>query len=405
MGDRPSPEVNNRRVPVTTPTGERHPVVTAGTVLVVFTIALGTAGCTGPAPSTSRAGSGTVTRTGAVTKTGLVTRTALPATYPFSQVTSDGSRLAVSAEADGPGCRRATATVDPTSLRLGPLELSACSEPDFAGQRAAPDLDYLPGSSTETFSVAVKTSGGRFATGPVLATFEAPAGDHPSVTSADGSFWVWGTPVSGGHSRVTEVSAATGAVVETVTLPGPDFGTPLTAADDDGLWLALPPNTGPNTSPTSVYFVPKRHGTVRVTALGARAAWWLVASGHQMWLDTLPEAGSSDDLWTATGPKGEVRRLETVAFPAAAGTGAAVAGNGDLWTLDSATSDSADCAPDETVNVVRVAPGDRVTPVASVGVPAAACRTPLPGPGAFVYRRGYLYVLAGSPSVLYRVRV
>jgi hypothetical protein len=127
---------------------------------------------------------------------------------------------------------------------------------------------------------------------------------------------------------------------------------------DDGLWLALPPNTGPNVSPTSVYFVPAGLRTVRVTALGARAAWWLAASGHRMWLATPPEAGSSDGLWTARGRQGKVRRLETVSFPAA--------------------------RPEVAV---------------------AACRTPRPGPGAFVYRRGYLYVLAGSPSVLSRVPV
>jgi hypothetical protein len=151
-------------VPVATPTGEKHPVVIVGTVLLVLTVVLGTAGCTGPAPSASRAGSGTVTKT------------TLPAPYQFSQVTSDENRLAVSAAADGPGCRWATATVDPTSLRVGPIELSACQGPDSAGQRAAPDLDYVATSSTETFSVAVETSGGQFATGPSWPPSRRPPG-------------------------------------------------------------------------------------------------------------------------------------------------------------------------------------------------------------------------------------
>ncbi len=234
----------------------------------------------------------------------------MPAIDRFSGITSVGTRLVLSGNADRPGCYQISAGIDPASLKLGPVETTPCDQPNFAGQRAAADLAYDPISSTETFSVATHTGAdGRVETGSVLATFEAPAGDHPITTEADGFLWVWGSPISGGGSQVTQVSSSTGAIVEVVSLPDSNFGTPLMAADDDGLWLALPPNTE-NTSPTPVYFLPSARRTALVTELPARASWWMAAEGHQVWIDTLSAAGSGEVLWTAKGSGGRPRDSE-----------------------------------------------------------------------------------------------
>jgi hypothetical protein len=309
-------------------------------------------------------------------------------------------------DAAGPGCHQTSARVDPTRLTLGPVAVTPCDRPDFAGRAAAADLDYEPMNSTETFSVAMNAGDGRFTAGPVLATFAAPAGDHPISTSADGSVWVWGTPVSGVGSQVTQISTTTGAVVETVALPHSDFGTPLMAADDDGLWLSLPPNTGTDASPTPVFFVPAGGRTVRVTELPARAGWWMVAERHQVWIDTLTAGGVGEVLWTAKGPDGAVERLESVTLPPAARDGDDVAAGGaeGIWTFDrTAGSDPSRCTTTQAVNVVRVAPGHAARPVATFEVPVITCHAPLPESGAAVYLQGHLYVMDGED--FYKVQV
>jgi hypothetical protein len=361
---------------------------------VVATVAaVGLAGCTGAAPASSAPHHGSA-----------VERAALPTADHFSALTTVGSRLVLRGDADGPGCRSTSATVDPVTLTLGPVAVSSCAQPDLAGRRAAADLDYDPTTTSETFAVATRTNAGAVETGPVLATFEAPAGDHPATTTADGYIWVWGSPVAGGGSQVTQVSATTGAVIETVSLPHSDFGTPLLAADDDGLWLSLPPNTE-DTAPTPVYFLAAGRHSVRVTHLPARAGWWMVAHGHQVWIDALGDAGPPEILWTAKGPGGGLERLGRLTLPTAgvAGDTAPVAAGGTtgLWTFErGATS----CALTQPVRVVRVVADRPAVPVATVELPVSGCVAQLPGAGAVVDRDGFLYFLVDG-SALYRVRV
>ncbi len=377
----------------------RRPVAGVRTVsllVAAVTVAVALAGCTvsGGARRAGQSGSP------------VVTKTALPTADGFTGIASVGGRLVLSGDGGGPGCRQTSAPVDPTRLTLGPVEATSCGRPNFAGQRASAELAYDPTNSTEMFSVAVRASRGRFTTGPVLATFAAPAGDHPVSTSADGSVWVWGTPVSGVGSQVTQISATSGAVLETVSLPRSEFGTPLMAADNDGLWLSLPPNTGPNASPTPIYFVPAGGRTVRVTELPARAGWWMVTEGHQVWIDTLTGAGVGEVLWTARGPGATLERLGSVAFPPTAegGDDAAAGGTPGLWTFDRVVgADRARCTTTEALGVVRVVPGHAARPVATFEVPVTGCHAPLPEPGATVYRRGYLFVV--DDDDLYKVRV
>ena len=251
--------------PIPTPGPAPTPSVarTGATLFLLVSIAAA-AGCSAGSPLVSRSRPRTV-----------MTRV-LPAADQYAQLATAGNRLVLRAPGGGPGCRVVTTTVDPVSLELGQSTPASCDQPLFDGQRAAPDLVYDPRDSTESLSVTVETPRGGFTSGPVLATFEAPAGDHPVTVAADGTFWVWGTPVSGGDSQVTEVSATTGAVEETVTLPDMHYGTPLVAADDDGLWLALPSTTGPNASPTPVYFVasPPERSASRSSPPGPAGGWW-----------------------------------------------------------------------------------------------------------------------------------
>jgi hypothetical protein len=370
--------------------------ITAALVLgLAVAVTISVTGCTGPGSSTA----GGRVRSG-------VTEMALPTHEGFSGIASVAGRLVLSGNAHGPGCLQTTAAVDPSRLRLGPVEETPCDRPQFAGQQATANFSYDPTSSTETFSVATSSGHGRVTDGPVLATFAAPAGDHPVSTAADGWVWVWGTRASGGGAQVTQVSAKTGDVVETVALPGPDSGTPLIAADADGLWLSLPPNTGPNESPTPILFIPAGGRTVRVTDLPARAGWWIVAVGHQVWIDTLTDAGPTEAIWTATGSTGMLKPLGTVTFPAAAqgGDDVAVGGPHGLWTFDrSVGSDPSRCVLAQAVQVVRIVPGRPPRPVAAIKVPVTTCHALLPEPGAVVYRNGYLYAVDGGD--LYKVRV
>jgi hypothetical protein len=391
---------------VVTARDRRRPGRRIPTVAVFLATTVAGAGCSGTVTATGSGTSASSASSAAGSGTRTVARAALPTADNFTAMDFVGGRLVLSGSTNGGRCQLTSARADPSTLALGPVALTSCDQPDFAGQRAAADLRYDPTTTSETFSVATRAGSGGIETGPVLERFAAPAGAHPLTTSADGSIWVWGSPLSGAGSQVTELSASTGSVEETVSLPHGNFGTPLMAADDDGLWLSLPPNTQ-DTAPTPVYFVAAGQRTVRVMSLPARAGWWMVAQGHQVWIDTLSDSGPTDVLWTAKGPGGSLVRLGPVAFPAAAqdGDNAAAGGTGGLWTFVRQTSSPpSPCRVTQAVDVVRVIPGQTPRPVAALDVPVTGCNVPLPYADAVVERAGRLYFLLDGAE-LYRVKV
>ena len=377
-----------------------RPPETAARAFVPLTAAflVAVAGC---------AGGGSTGRSSSPAGPKVVTAS-LPPADGFSALSSVGDRLMAWGSTSGSsGCHVTSAPLDPSTLERGPVAVAPCGEPAFGESPSAPDLVYDPTSSTEVLRVATRSAGGRVSTGPVLATFAAPAGDHPVSTAADGSTWVWGTPVTGGPGKVFELSNATGAVEAGVTLPGDDYGTPLVAADDDGLWLTLPPNTGPDAAPTPVYFVSATTARVTVTDLPARTAWWIVAEGHQAWIETLGAPGAAAVLWTHRST-GKWARLGAVGSAAETDDldDAAVGGAEGLWSFARPlSSPTRGCPLLTTVDVVRIVPGATPRPVAAVTEsPAVPCTTPLPDPGAVVYRGGFVYFLL-PPDRLSRVRV
>ena len=307
----------------------RRPVAGVRTVsllVAAVTVAVALAGCTvsGGARRAGQSGSP------------VVTKTALPTADGFTGIASVGGRLVLSGDGGGPGCRQTSALVDPTRLTLGPVEATSCGRPNFAGQRASAELAYDPTNSTEMFSVAVRASRGRFTTGPVLATFAAPAGDHPVSTSADGSVWVWGTPVSGVGSQVTQISATSGAGAgDGVSSP---FGIrhPADGSGQRRAVAVVAPEHGAQRATDAHLLRPGRWTDRPCHGASGAGRWWMVTEGHQVWIDTLTGAGVGEVLWTARGPGATLERLGSVAFPPTAegGDDAAAGGTPGLWTFD-----------------------------------------------------------------------
>jgi hypothetical protein len=233
-------------------------------------------------------------------------------------------------------------------------------------------------------------------------TASTAAGSHPEFVYGTGSLWIWGVTTFG--PEIVQVSATTGLVQSTATLPVGVVPAPLMAADDDGLWLAGSV-TGSEAIPAPIYHVASGSPTATIVHQGGRAAAWLVAQGHHVWVDVLGPA-NDQTLWRFSGPEATAHREASEHFGVSFGaTGGETEG---LWTVTFAKTADDSCRQEK---VLRINPDSGVAHVVTtLRFSSTDCGFLWFESGQAIYAHGALYLL-GPPvgtserrASLYEVR-
>ncbi len=260
----------------------------------------------------------------------------LPAGGTFSSVQPAGNELLVSGRTQtGAGC--IWSTVDPQRLKVLRTHRGSCDTLDKASGRLTPSIVFDPKSPWQEVVLP---------NGRVVFQYEDGSDTRPQWTYGPGSLWIYDVWTKDGAQAV-RVSTASGQIVQRVRMP--KMFRPVLAADADGLWLASATNGGLGTGaqPQPLLHVAPGADHATVVHRGGRAALWLLARGHTVWMEQI--AGKLDlSLWRFDGTRG--RRLATPEFPSFAavwGAGAIWAGGGDqrcmherFFRIDPATGDA-----------------------------------------------------------------
>jgi len=235
----------------------------------------------------------------------------LPAGGTFSSVRPAGNALLVSGSAEtGTGC--IWATVDPRRLKLQRTHRGSCDELAKATGRLTPSIVFDPKSPWQEVVLP---------NGRVVFQYEDASNTRPEWTYGPGALWIYDVWTKAG-AEVVRVSTPTGRIVQRVRMP--KMFRPLLAADADGLWLVPATNGNLGNGPQQLLHVAPGSMSATVVHRGGRAALWILARGHTVWMEQI--AGSSTvSLWRFDGTRG--RRLRTPGFTAAA----AVWGGGSIW--------------------------------------------------------------------------
>jgi hypothetical protein len=351
---------------------------TAGAAFLVLTAAAGvlvsTAGG-GAARRPQRAHTAGVrtppARTGSSTTvlsptTASVTSVALPSGFSFSSVTTSGDSLWLSggvALRHGASCMAAELEITAGNLRAHNVAQQPCNQPAFRGHAVTPVLDDT-GQGGVIVRIATGAEGSA-TTEPVIMTASSAAGSHPEFVYGTGSLWIWGVTTLG--PEIVQVSATTGVVQATAPLPAGLITAPLMAADDDGLWVAGSV-TGADSVPAPIFHVASGSHTAVIVHQGGRAAAWLVAEGHDVWVDVLGPA-DAQTLWRFSGAAATPRLETSEHLPVSFGaTGGERQG---LWTVTFAKTQDDSCRQEK---IVRIEPDTGQSHVvATLHFPGTTC--------------------------------
>jgi hypothetical protein len=328
-----------------------------------------------------------------------VTSVSLPTGATFWSVERDGANLLLTGTArTGGGC--AWATVEPKTLHVIGVARGTCERPLRAAHRLVPALFRDPRSFDVRVRIAKVQRERRVSYGPVVMRFEEASDTHLEWTHGTGSLWLFDAAMPRG-AEALRISTATGAVVQSVRMPR--IFRPLLAADEDGLWLAIATNgSAPGSAAAPIYRIAAgaAHAPALVRRAG-RAALWLVADGHTVWVDVV--AGTSrQEVWRLEGRSGRA-----VALTAARGLGGGPAvlepGTETLWILsDVLSSGRPPACRGERITTVDGRTG-RTTQVAVLRVPGGSCLYPETGSTAFAFGAFYVVDAQARPSRLYRI--
>lgn len=216
------------------------------------------------------------------------------------------------------------ATVDPVTLKLMDVTRANCGDPQLYRERVLP-VNYAlsgpaPRRGTLTMGVRIAqvdpAARDGYTLGPMVMSYPRCSDCGVQWIYGDGSVWIYDALVGGGANPVGEllrVSESTGTVQQRWVLPS--ITTALLAVDADGLWLAPSIRSGsPSHAPPSqliryqsLYRVsPGERAPSRVSAIGSGGAFWLVASGHTVWLDA--RSATKFVLWRLEGKDARATR-------------------------------------------------------------------------------------------------
>jgi len=317
-----------------------------------------------------------------------VTSIQLPRNLSFYDVEPAGSGVLLSGETViGATCGFVRVGLAP--LRITGRGLGSCVR--SSAHRVTPVLVRRPGSFAVRVRIARVEAAGRVVEGPVVMRFQESVDTHLALAYGPRTLWLYEAGAAAGP-EVLQVSAVTGRVEQTARVPR--LVRPLLAADDDGLWLAIPPNgTAPGTGASPLYHVAPNARTAVLVRRGGRAVLWLVAAGRSVWADVISKT-LHGEIWRLDGAAGTAHALAS--FPEL-GTWTAVPHGSTLWTLADEPVDQRFQACDAE-HVIRVdgATGRRSL-VASVPIRSRQCGTGT----AATFADGALEFVLGSR--LYRV--
>jgi hypothetical protein len=278
---------------------------------------------------------------GAVRGDRVVTELNLSKGDNYDTITEVGGRLILSGQTvDRPGapvCH--SAVLNPIALVLKQARSGDCDDPALAGEPALPIIAGEPkvaffgagnGIGTETVRIAhLAAVAPGYRVGPVVMSFPQVSDEHAGWTFGDGYLWLYdGTTRQG--SELLRISLADGRVLQRVAMP--DVPRPILAADDDGLWMAPAVNSGGH----AVYHVEPgaRTATPVISLPGARYAAWMVAAGHDVWLD-VGSGGRTETLWHLVGTG--ARRTDHVTLRTSSLDGAVETQGGGATVVGNAT--------------------------------------------------------------------
>jgi hypothetical protein len=286
----------------------------------------------------------------------------LPAGAFWTSVAPAGGTLQVSGTlAQGAGC--AVLSVDPTSLHTS-LAGGACSPhaPRFVYDRASQRVKVFVGR--------------RFAF-----RYSDASDSKPVWATAGGSLWVYDVATDSGPLLVRYSFA--GRLQQRVRFPR--LYKPVLAANAAGAFLMANPSGGVSGERTAaLYYVSPRATAPRVLQHGTRAALWMAAHGHTLWLGTVTGT-TVFTLWRYDGTHGRTLWTRSSSFLLQP-----TYGGGALWSVAAPY-----CA--EHLRAVRLDPLTGAEQTVAT-VPLLDCNQL----GAGAYYRGWFWFVDGDK--LYRVR-
>lgn len=208
---------------------------------------------------------------------------------------------------------------DRTWKGRGPFE-RACSKPPVSST-LVPRVVYSRTGQYDSITVA----------GRVVMRYEDASDTRPQWTTYGRSLWLYDVYTSVG-AEALRFDAHTGKLLQRTAMP--QVYRPVMVANGDGLWLDPAPNGGIS----GVNVVPVLHvafGAAKPTVVhrGGRAALWMAASAHTVWLEQI--AGTrSVSIWRIDGSA----RARLLSRPQTIGQQGAY-GAGGLWELSCAAKE------------------------------------------------------------------
>jgi hypothetical protein len=222
---------------------------------------------------------------------------------------ADSSPVAGAATTSGACLALAVAAGSPATIgRPQPL---ACDDPARYGVDVLPVIRRVPGTNRATLRLARVAPGvpGQTVVGPVEMRFSDVSDSAAEWVYGDERLWLYDDATTHG-SELLEFSAVSGTLERRIAMP--KLSRPLLAIDADGLWWAPSTASGfdGDSTPGLYEVTPAATAPIRVTAL-ARAATFLVASGHSVWLDVDSSSGGSVFLRYDDGRSAPALRVAT----------------------------------------------------------------------------------------------
>ena len=221
----------------------------------------------------------------------VVASVALPSGAIWSNVLpAHGSVVAWGLASPGSGC--AWITVDPRSMKSR-RSSGSCATPEQEAYGNAPVIVPNP----KSFQATV-----RFA-GKVVFRYGDYSDTKPLWAYGGGSVWIYDVATSNGP-LLLRYSLASGALQQRVKMP--KLFRPVLVADEDGAWLMADPSGGVSGEKiAALYFVKNGASGPTVVHREGRAALWLVANAHTVWVETITGT-TTFSLWRFDGTHGKL---------------------------------------------------------------------------------------------------
>jgi hypothetical protein len=241
----------------------------------------------------------------------IVASVALPSGAIWSDVTpAGGNVVAWGIASPGTGC--IWLTVDPRTLGAR-RSRGSCATPEQEAYGLAPVISFDPKSFQATVRVA----------GKVAFRYGNYSDTKPVWAYGGGSLWLYDVATTSGP-LLLRYSLASGAVEQRIRMP--KLFEPVLAADNDGAWLMAGPSGGISGKKVAALYLVRPGATApAVVQSQGRAALWIVANRHTVWVETITGV-SSFSLWRVDGT-----RVKLLHRGNSADVYAATYGAGGLW--------------------------------------------------------------------------